>query len=163
MNAVIKFPVLIILLGFSILAGTAGAQTKEQKKAQLKQLIESRSYVFNAQSATPLSGRLIQLTSEYFLRVNRDSLESHLPYFGVAFHAPIGSSTSPLIFTSSDFTYNMEESKKGRFEITIRLNKPDDPNILRLSVSSGGYATLGVTSRNRQSISFYGNIVPSKK
>jgi hypothetical protein len=151
-----RFIVLMVLTFFTL---TVEAQTRDQKnKTEVKRLIDSRNYVFNPQSVTPLSGSTIQLTSEYFLKINKDSLDSHLPYFGVAFNARFGSTDSPLTFSSTDFNYAIKESKKGGFEIAIHINKPDDPDLILLSVSSGGYATLRVNSMNRQSISFYGEI-----
>ena len=149
----------IVLTVFTLFTVSVVAQTRDQKKKEeVKRLIESRNYVFSPQSVTPLSGNTIQLTSEYFLKINKDSLDSHLPYFGVAFNARFGSTDSPLTFSSTDFNYSIKESKKGGFEITIHINKPDDPDLILLSVSSGGYATLRVNSMNRQSISFYGEI-----
>ena len=152
----IRFIVLTVL---ALLSVSVDAQTRDQKKKEeVRRLIESRNYVFSPQSVTPISGSTFQLTSEYFLKVNKDSLDSHLPYFGVAFNARFGSTDSPLTFSSTDFNYSIKESKKGGFEITIHINKPDDPDLILLSVSSGGYATLRVNSMNRQSISFYGEI-----
>jgi len=149
----------IVLMALTLFSMSVSSQTRDQKKkAEVKRLIESRNYVFSPQTVTPLSGNTFQLTSEYFLKVNNDSLDSHLPYFGVAFNARFGSTDSPLTFSSTDFTYSIKESRKDGYEITIRINKPDDPDLILLSVSSGGYATLRVNSMNRQSISFYGEI-----
>jgi hypothetical protein len=158
------FQLLVLILLFAInVQAQNNTSTKEQKKEQLKQLLESKNYIFVAQSAYTASGRMIQLTSEYFLKIKGDSLESHLPFFGVAFNAPFSSTVSPLSFISSDFNYSMVESKKGRFEITIRLNEPDDPNVINLSVSPGAYADLRVISTNRQAMSFYGEVRPLEK
>lgn len=148
------------LLLFLIVSTTLQAQTRQEKRvAEVKRLIESKDYVFLAESATPLSGSVIRLTSIYFLKINNDSLDSHLPYFGVAFRAPMGTSESPLSFVSSDFNYSIKESKKGDYQIKISINKPDDPDLMILSVSSSGYATLTVNSKYRQSISFYGELI----
>ena len=149
-----------LLMFFSILSQSLQAQTRaEKKQAEIKKLIESRSYVFIAESANPLSGSSIRLTSIYFLKINKDSLGSHLPYFGVAFRAPMGANESPLSFISTDFDYSIKESKKGAFQVKIRINKPEDPDLMMLSVSSSGYASLTVNSLHRQTISFYGEIV----
>ena len=149
-----------LLILFVLLSQLLQAQTRaEKKQAEIKKLIESKSYVFIADSANPLSGSAIRLTSIYYLKINKDSLDSHLPYFGVAFKAPMGANESPLSFISNDFNYSMKESKKGTFQVKIRINKPEDPDLMMLSISSSGYASLSVNSLNRQSISFYGEIV----
>lgn len=149
-----------LLTLFVILSSSLHAQTRTEKRiTEVKQLIESKNYVFVAESATPLSGSFIRLTSIYFLKINKDSLDSHLPYFGVAFRAPMGTTESPLSFTSTDFDYSIKESRNAGFQIKIRINKPSDPDLMILSVSSSGYATLTVNSMHRQSISFYGEVV----
>jgi hypothetical protein len=149
-----------LLMLFVMSSQLLQAQTRaEKKQAEIKKLIESKDYVFIAESANPLSGSAIRLTSIYFLKINKDSLDSHLPYFGVAFRAPMVTGESPLSFISNDFNYSMKESKKGTFQVKIRINKPEDPDLMMLSVSSSGYASLTVNSLHRQSISFYGEIV----
>ncbi len=146
----------------SISAGSL-AQTKSQKAAELKKLLDSKNFVFVAESATPMSGGNIRLTSNYEVRFLNDSLDSFLPYFGRAFRAEFGATDSPLRFSSSDFTYEAKASKRGGQTITIKINNPDDPDMLTLSVSPSGYGTLQVTSVNRQPISFYGVITPLKE
>jgi hypothetical protein len=149
-----------LLMLFVMSSQVLQAQTRaEKKQAEIKKLIESKNYVFIAESANPLSGSVIRLTSIYFLKINKDSLDSHLPYFGVAFRAPMVTNESPLSFLSTDFNYSMKESKKGAFQVRIRINKPEDPDLMMLSVSNSGYATLTVNSMDRQTISFYGEIV----
>lgn len=158
-SAINTFRISLLLL-FLMLSVSIQAQTRQEKRiSEVKRLIESKDYVFLAESATPLSGSVIRLTSIYFLKINKDSLDSHLPYFGVAFRAPMGTTESPLSFISTDFEYSMKASKKGNFQIKIKINKPKDPDLMMLSVSSSGYATLTVNSMNRQSISFYGELV----
>ena len=71
MNTIKIYTRFIVLMVLSLLSVTVFAQTRDQKKKEeVKRLIESRNYVFNPQSVTPLSGSTIQLTSEYFLKVN---------------------------------------------------------------------------------------------
>jgi len=60
-----------------------GQKNKLEKQEQIKKLLESRVFVFSPQSATPSSGGMIQLTSEFFLKISQDTLESNLPYYGV--------------------------------------------------------------------------------
>ncbi|WP_414648326.1 DUF4251 domain-containing protein, partial [Dinghuibacter sp.] len=53
--------------------------------------------------------------------------------------------------------------KKGGWEITIKPKDNRDVNQINLSVSSAGYASLRVTSVNRQAISYSGEIVKRRK
>lgn len=161
MKRISKSFVLCLLMLTGVFSSSLQAQTREEKKiAEVKKLVESRNYLFLAESALPLSGTLFQLTTVYSVKMSKDTIDSHLPYFGVAFRAPYSSTESPLTFISTDFNYSIKEMKKGGFQVKIRINKPDEPDTMFLTISSSGYATLSVNSTFRQSILFYGEIVP---
>lgn len=149
-----------ILLGiFAMLSLSAlGQKNKLEKQEQIKKLLDSKVFVYSPQSATPSSGGMIQLTSEFFLKISQDTLESKLPYFGVSNQPSFGLDDRVLEFTSYDFDYEMKTMKNGSYDIVIRLNDPSDPDQLHFSISTSGYATLRVTSNVRQPISFYGDI-----
>lgn len=151
------FPIFLLLMIFSPDL-QAQSTRKDLQQKQVRDLLDSKKYLFIAQSAYTAGGAMIQLTSEFFLKLDGDTLESNLPFFGVAFNVPFGSTSSPLSFKSSDFNYRVSKGKKGRIEIEIRLNRPEDPSQLYLSVSSAGFADLRVISLNRQAMSFYGEI-----
>lgn len=133
------------------------------KEALLERSILARQYTFHAQSAMPLGGRLIQLTTPYELTIKGDSLEVFLPYFGRAFVAPMDPTKSGIQFTSTDFEYTIKEAKRG-WNITITPNDVRDVRQLFLQVSESGMANLQVTSNNRQPISFNGRVhVPTER
>lgn len=148
----------LFMLVVTLMTTTACAQTVRKKAPDIKQLIESRNYVFVAQSAVPMSGGVIQLISPYDVKIASDTLTSELPYFGTAYTAPVGSTSSPLSFTSTDFEYSAEQTAKGNYNISIKVNTPQDPDQLNLSVSPTGYGSLTVSSTHRQSITFNGYI-----
>lgn len=135
-----------------------GQKNKLEKQEQIKKLIESRVFVFSPQSASPTSGATIQLTTEFFLKFNQDTLDSYLPYYGVDNQPRFRIEDTPLQFTSTDFEYELKTGKNGGYDIIIKLNDPSDPNQINLSVSASGYANVRVISHNRQPISFYGDI-----
>lgn len=150
---------LLLLLGVC-LSAVAGAQSQ----ADIKALVDSQNYVFKAQTAMPLSGRVRNLTSDYDLKVTKGSVESYLPYFGQAYVAPIDPSKGGLEFTSKDFSYAVTPGKKEGWTVTIKPKDYKDVQQMILSISSAGYATLQVIPTNRQTISFNGVIVgPPKK
>lgn len=159
------FKIIISSIALLVCISTVSlAQSKSQKNARMKSLVDSRSFVFKPESATPMSGGNIRLTSSYYeVRFLDDSLSSFLPYFGTAYRAQYGSTDSPLTFTSSDFSYETKTSSKGGQTVIVKLNKPSDPATLTLSISPSGYGTLQVNSVNRQPISFYGTVEPVEK
>jgi hypothetical protein len=152
-------PLLVAFLGL-IAATTVFAQDKKDKEEnEVAGAINSKNFVFKANTALPLRGRTIQLTSDYTLTVRNDSVIVFLPYFGRAYTAPIDPTKSALDFTSTDFGYKSDQNKKGNWQIEIEPKDAGDVRQLFLSISKGGYGSLQVTSNNRQSITFNGYIV----
>jgi hypothetical protein len=145
------------LLASMLNAGAAAAQ--DLNAAKVKELVESKNFVFHAQFANPQGGRSIALTSTYDLTVRPESVESFLPFFGRAYTAPINPSESGIKFNSTNFAYN---GKKGKKKWNIEINPKDvsDVQALNLSVFDNGKASLVVTSNNRQSINYNGYITP---
>lgn len=147
-----------------VFTGTGIAQEKqdeENKKQLIERLVNDKNFVFVAQSANPMGGRNIILTSIYDVRVSGDTIHSQLPYFGRAFVAPIYPTQSPLQFTTTEFEYKLEEKKDGGYEITMIPKDNRDIRQLFLHVSDEGHAWLQVFSNNRQPISFNGYISES--
>lgn len=151
-------PLINFIILFLAFAGTAFAQN--EKKDPVKDAIESKHYIFKARNAVPLTGGVRQLTSEYDLTVSNDSVIAYLPYFGRAFSATPGKTSDGINFTSTNFTYNVTQGKKGGWMIEIRPKDAGDVRQLNLNLSKNGYGTLLVNSQNRQSISFTGKADP---
>lgn len=145
---------LLLLVG---VGGFEAVSAQEANSTTLKTILSSKSFIFRAQSAWPLQGTVVQLTSGYDMKVLHDSLNTYLPYFGRAFTAGYGNDGG-INFTSKKFDYKVREKQKGGWEVTIKPNDARDIVEMNYSVSTNGYATLQVISNNRQAISYYGII-----
>jgi hypothetical protein len=155
---------ILSLLVFSVARSQDTKKDKDAEKiAQIKNLVDSQNYVFIAQSASPMSGRVRQLSPDYDLRVTKSSIVSYLPYFGRAYTAPIDPTQGGIQFTSRNFEYTAKPRDKGGWDVLIKPKDYRDVQQMSLSISSTGYATLQVTSANRQPISFNGYIKAPKK
>jgi|RhiMetdeSRZDD1v2_1073273.scaffolds.fasta_scaffold04721_18 uncharacterized protein DUF4251 len=164
-NTTIRFKTTILLLFITMAAlpATVSAQNKKaDKEAQVKSLVEGKNFVFKAQTALPTTGISRQLTTDFDLRVTQDTIVSDLPYFGRAYSAPVNATQGPLQFTSTDFQYTMTNRKKGGWDIMIVPKDVQDPRQMALSITESGYASLTVTSTNRQPISFNGYITAKR-
>lgn len=146
-----------------LLSGTASAiraqdstTAHSSEKGRVSAAVTAKNYVFNAQTATPMSGRVIQLTYGYDVKLRNDTLKVYLPYFGRAFSAPLDPSKGGIQFTSTRFTYAATPRRKGGWDIKIAPSDAGDVRSLAFTVSENGYTTLQVISNNRQPISFYG-------
>jgi hypothetical protein len=153
-----KTSIILTLVMLSVNFSNAQEEAKDSQKLAVERLIESKNFTFIAQTATPMGGRFINLNSVYDLKITADTLNSDLPYFGRAFVAPMNPTESALRFTSTEFNYDIKERKKGGWDITIRPKDAKDVRQMYMTISENGYATLQVTSNNRQPISFNGVI-----
>jgi hypothetical protein len=143
---------------FLFVITTQAQKAKQQKGQDIRQILDSKEYIFRAQTVTPLRGGFRQLTSEYDLRLLGDSLVSYLPFFGRAYTAPLDPRESGIQFTSTKFDYSVKERKKG-WDITFRPTDVASVQQLVLSVTASGRATLQVISTNREAISYSGIVV----
>lgn len=151
--------VLFITLGTS--AQTSNQDKKNDQYNQLKALIMSRHYTFNAETATAMGGTSRHLTSLYTLTIAGDTLNANLPYYGVAYSASPGDTNGAIVFNTTSFSYEEEDTKKGGWFIVITPKDQKNASKMQLSISSGGYCTVQVTSNYRQLISYYGSIGPN--
>jgi hypothetical protein len=153
-----------ILLCVFIWSAPAAAQKKDSvQAASIKSMVTNQQYIFKAQTASPLSGRLRQLTSDYDLQVSKEKIVAFLPYFGRAYSAPLDPSKGGIQFSSKDFDYTLSERKDG-WNVSIKTKDIPDAQEMQLTIFNDGTASLQANSTNRQSISFHGYITaPGKK
>ncbi|HEY0041871.1 MAG TPA: DUF4251 domain-containing protein [Flavisolibacter sp.] len=149
------------ILAISLLAFSF-AHAQETNEATLKNLLTGKSFIFKAQSAWPLQGTVVQLTPGFDMKMINDSINTYLPYFGRSYQAAYGGANSGINFTSTKFDYKLKEKEKGGWELIIKPSDAKEINQLIYSISKNGYATLQVTSLNRQAISYYGIIEKAK-
>lgn len=125
---------------------------------QVTQALQNQSYQFLATYMQPTGGRQRNITGSYTLNVSKTKVVADLPYFGKVYNVQIGSTDGGVKFSSTDFTYSAEPGKKGSQDISIKLNDVQDPRELFLTIFENGSASLRVSSVNRQSISYTGEI-----
>ena len=136
------------------LAATAQKLSPEQ----VKNLVDSKTYVFEAETARPTAGGMRHLTPGYTLKVSGDSLKADLPYYGKSYNAPMNPADVGIKVTTTDFEYNVSNGKKNSYEITMKPKDKVYNSEFDLTVYDNGTAYLQVTSPDRQSISFNGYI-----
>lgn len=134
-------------------------QLDTAKESDIPVMVQQQEFIFKAQNALPMGGPTRQLTSEYDLIISKDSIISYLPYFGRSFTAPLDPRNIGIQFTSTDFIINAQPASKDVYRITIRPSDYPDVREMNLSITSSGYASLQVSFRNRQAISFNGVVV----
>lgn len=167
-----KLAILLVIL-ISVSAAQAQETAKKSKKelkaekralqmAEIKAIVESRNFVFDARTANPMNGGTINLTTDYNLKIRNDSVYSYLPYYGVAYSAvSYGGTNSPMNFSHAVEEYSSELAKNG-YMVKFKTRNAGDVLNCTLHVSETGSSTLSVSSMNRQSISYFGDLRKEK-
>jgi len=120
-------------------------------------MIDSKRFVFEAQSMTPMRGGMRTLTPGYALKVSPDTITCDLPYMGRAYQAPMGSSDGGMKFQGFKFDYTVKEKKKGW---TVNINTKEvsgNPRII-LTIFDNATARLTISSSTKESISYSGYV-----
>lgn len=159
---------LILVLLFSIVQLNAQVnerKTRKEKKAEreaiqkekINNLLHNKTFVFTATHALPMSGGSRYLNYDYDVVVNKDSVNSYLPFFGVAYRVEYGARNSAFEFYLPLEEYELKKEKDG-YVVDFEVDKDMDHLNYTFRVSELGNATLHVSSTNRQSITYYGEI-----
>ena len=154
-------PIVLLTLFVPILLFVGCSSTQKIMPLQAGdafKLVDSQQFKFVADNVAPLRGKTRQLTSEYSIKVTKDSLESYLPFFGRATQAPMNSSESGIQFTSTKFTYKVAQGRNKSKEVTIIPLDRNDIQQLNFIIFDNGSATLNVTSTFKDPISFNGHL-----
>lgn len=168
--------VLFLFVGLLVSVNVLSAQTKEEKKALKKQkaleqytaakeLINSGSYAFDAQSATTQKGKRINLISNpNSLVIINNIAKADLPYFGVAQNVPYGGSDGGINFEGEmqDYQVNFDD-KKNKATIRFKAKNNSESFSVILTIYSSDSASLSINSNNRNSINYDGTINPVEK
>lgn len=138
--------------------GVAGKTSAEDAlyAESVQKALAGKDYTVAIQFMIPSVGASRNV-SNYSIKVNGDTFVSYLPYQGRAYNLPYGGGQG-FDFTAEIDEYQDVVQKNGNHEITIRLHNDEDTFVYLLSVSPDGNAYLKVTSRNRENISYSGQL-----
>ena len=137
------------------------AEKNAKLAAETTELINSKTFVFKARTAIPMGGRTVNLTTDYDVRVENDSVFSYMPYYGRAYTAAYGGE-SPMNFEAPILDYSSEKTKKG-YQVKLVAKNKNDRIEFSFQIMETGSTTLVANSTNRQSISYYGMLVKKEE
>lgn len=137
------------------------AEKEQQQQKEIEALINSKSFVFEAQKVNPQGGRVIILDyNTYFLKFDTEKTTSDLPFFGRAFNVAYGGDGG-IKFEGVPENIKIEKKKKS-YILKATVKGKDDVYNLTFSIFLNGGATLFVNSNNKASISYDGEIKAPK-
>ena len=140
------------------------AASEAEQAAKVKAALAERHYKIVVNSMTDPSRtdeqRSPQLLSTYSLEVRNDSLISFLPHYGYNFYQSIASvGTRFPVFSERISSYQEELTKKGKRHIEISVEKDNDTHVFVIEVSANGNSYISLRSRQRERISYFGNMM----
>lgn len=140
----------LFILSVVVLAPLTG-----KSQTSVKDMVESKRFIFEAQSMTPLKGNFRTLTPGYTLKVSPDTVAADLPYVGRAYSANYGSSDGGMKFNATKFEYTTKEKKKGWTATISTKEVSGNPKVI-VEIYNNGNARVVITSTNRESITYNG-------
>lgn len=163
-SLIIKNPIFLIFTIAVLLFTAREGKTQSSKQGaeafiEMKELVSSGKYMFEADRMLPLSGATKMLTTTYTLKVTDTTAKAHLPYYGVAYSNIRYGGNGGVSFDGKMLEYSREvKEDKERISVKFRIHGDNILYICSLSISKSGSATLHIIPDNRQSISYWGDI-----
>lgn len=168
----------ILILLFALITFSVNGQTD---KVTTQRIVEAKRFTFIASTANPMNsaeinnilsrmpganggGASINLTgSNYDVRITKDSVIAYLPYYGRSFNAPLNQEDAGYKFTSTKFSIESTPRKKGGWQIIVSPKDTKENVRMYFTIATNGYASLNVSSNNKQSITYDGYLEDRQK
>lgn len=138
--------------------------TSEEKAAQMAELsanvtnaLNSRDYKIAIDRMYPMRGSSRHVSYGYSVEVRNDTLISYLPYFGRAYNVPYGGGKG-LNFTAPIGNYQEFLKRNGQRHIEIGVTNDEDTYFYTIEVFDNGSSSVDVRARQRERISYSGNV-----
>ena len=155
MTSVMALTALVMLVGCAT-AEERAARAAEQAKA-VKAALQERNYQIAVNRMYPSRGASKIVSSGYSVEVRNDSLISYLPYFGRAYDVPYGGGNG-LNFSAPIRNYKESQTKSDLRHIEIDVKNDEDTYLYTLDIFDNGSTDINVRSRQREPISFSGQM-----
>lgn len=155
------FSILLVSSACAMLSGCASAEERAaraaEQAAKVTKALEARDYKIAVNRMYPMKGSSRSVSYGYSVEVRNDSLISYLPYFGGAYNVPYGGGKG-LNFSERIGSYRESQKNNGERQIEINVTNEEDTYIYLIKVFSNGNSSIDVTSRQRDHISYSGEL-----
>jgi hypothetical protein len=155
--------ILVVIGSLSVIAQetdkkAAKEAKKLEKENQVKAMLDAKEFVFVAQRALPQGYKTVDLTTNpNFVKFHPDLIESSMPYYGRAYSGVGYGGDAGLKFEGKPDEFTIEKGKKS-YEVKAKVKSTNDSYTLSLSVFPDGSANMNISSNNRSTISYNGEI-----
>lgn len=137
-------------------------EKKSGKRERTEMLLNSKEFTFKARRAIPSRGASIDLTTNpNYVKFQPEFIESYMPFFGRAYSGVGYGKDTGLHFKGQPDVFTVEK-KKRNYHVSVTVKGEVDNFRLYLTVSPGGNASLTISSNNRESISYMGEVTETE-
>jgi hypothetical protein len=144
-----------------VTVSACGAAMTAADKANIEQSVQenlaNKDYTIYIQLMIPSAGPT-RAVSNYSIKVAGDTLVSYLPFIGRAYNLPYGGGKG-LDFTAKINEYHDVANAGGGHDIFINVANDEDVYFYSINVTTNGSAFISVSSRNRERISYTGEML----
>ena len=148
--------VVVAVMGLLSACSTMTAAERAQKALAVEKALASRRYVVDVRMIYPRRGRAVNVTN-YSLEVKGDTVVSYLPYFGRAYSIPYGGGKA-FNFSAPISSYESARDEKGRTHVRLVTDNEEDVITFQLEIFDNGQATIYVQAREREPITYSGEL-----
>jgi hypothetical protein len=130
---------------------------EQQKKTEA--LVNTKNFMFVANRAIPQGYPIVDLISNpNHMKFSPELIDSYMPFFGRAYQVNINQEGG-FKFTAKPESYDLVKTKKG-YELKVKVKDKNDTYDIFLNISPEGTVLLTISSNNRSTISYNGEIEP---
>lgn len=132
-------------------------ERKTEHQKQITEMVNSKEFVFVANRALPQGYQAVDMTTNpNSLNFHPEMIESYMPFFGRAYNVRFGNDNG-LKFDGKPDEFSVKTIKKG-YEVNVKVAGKNDFYDLFMTIGPDGNASLTITSNNRSTITYYGNV-----
>lgn len=158
MKCLISLIIAVLTLASCATADKAARDQRRRDRAEkVAGAIESGRYRVGVRTAYPARGGAVQVTGDYGLEVNGDSVTVYLPYFGRGFTLPYGGGRG-LNFKAAMAEYKVRRVKRDRTRVDFLTGNDEDIYRFTVDIFDNGQVTVDVQPQQRSRISYGGEL-----
>lgn len=136
---------------------SANSNKETIKTGGIEIALNSKTFEFIANTMYPTSGTPKNLVgSDYSVSFSPEMIISNLPFYGRAYRGMTMGRDKGMRFKGKPENFNIEKKKEYQVNTVV---KDGDTYEMTLLVSDSGYASLTISSNNRGTISYRGEVV----
>ncbi len=159
------YSLLIVFSSFFLLGCSTAQMKKENIEARqeivsdrIGDLLASQKFEFIANTMFPMGQPPKNLVgSDYSVTFSPEKIISDLPYYGVAYGGMGVGRDKGMRFEGETDDFITTHSEK-EYKVTAIVKAENDSFSITMEVSKSGYASLTISSRNRETISYQGEV-----